>query len=274
MGVVDALEMVGIEHHQRQLAGPALPTFQFGLGGFEEGAAVGDAGQVVAGRGAAVRFAGFAFVGDVADDHAIRGLIVNGRQRHGARIRAVPQWRDHGAAPEPRAVGFHAPAVVEAPAVVVGLAQAVEHAVWRGRVDGVENRIGLAEHGAAVESGHAADARVPVVDASAPVQAHQGVVGDAAQDGVEPGFAVFQLPFPPDLQRHITEHRHEPGRVQLEQAQRQHLRVGLAAHAGIQLNAQCVAHHAVGGGELGRQVAQVGGHAFQCGEQVRQVSVA
>ena len=270
VGVVDALEVVDVEQDHRQRPWRALPAFDLEFGGPEEGAPVGDAGQVVAGVGAVVLVARDALLRDVADHEAVgRGRLAGAR----GNLVAVAHRGDHRAAPELRAVGAPTPAVVEAPAVVVGLVQPVAHPIGRGRAFRVEDGERLAEHGLALETGDAADARVPVVDAAAGIEADERVVGHADEQRIEPGFALLQLPFALDLQRDIAEHGHQTLLVELEQVQRQHLRVRLAALAGADLDAQRFTHRAVRVRKAGDERAQVGCDVLERIEEVGEIAV-
>ena len=275
MAVVDGLEMVGVEQQQHDGARQVAAALQFAIKPLEKSTAVGDAGQVIAIHGLAVLFAGLALVADIAHHEAIGRfrLILHGQRRPWRRRVPLRQRRDHGAAPEARAVGLHAPAFVQAPAVGVRFAQAVRQPFGAGGARHIEQRIRLLQRGTGAKARHAADAVVPFVDAAAPVQADQGIVADAGQDGIEPGIALAQLAVAPHLLGNIGQHRHQPRGIELEQAQRQKLR-RWPGRIGMQLDPHAIADHAVRGRESRSLVAQVRRDGFERAEQVVQRAVA
>ena len=267
VGVVDALEVVGVDQHQRQRPRRTAPALQFELAGLEQSAAVSQAGQVVAGHRTPQRLGRLTAVGHVAYHEAVGAIL-------GVRFARRVQWRDQATAPVAAAVGALAPSLVHAPAAAVSLVQTVQGPGRIHRVTRVEDRVGLADRGGAVAAGDARDTRVPVARSASIVQGHQCVVGQAGDDGVDPGLALAQFAFALHAQCHVAEHRHQALLVQLQKGQRQDATPGVRGGVGAYAKFPVFADHAVGTLEGLYAAAQVGRHAFECGVQIAEIPVA
>ncbi|OEZ94847.1 hypothetical protein DUGA2_64850 [Duganella sp. HH101] len=267
VGVVDALEVIGVHHQQRQRAARLLAARQLQFRRLEEGAPVGQPGQVVAIGGPAQVFADVALVGNIANNHAVGGLL-------GAGLAYAPrQRRDQRAAPELAAVGAPPPALVQRPAVAVGVAQALQLLLRGAGAGRIEQRIRPSLDRPRRVSSDPADAVVPAVDTAAAIKPDQGIVGDVGHDGVQPGVGLAQLALAQVLLGDIAEHRHQARIVQLEHAQRQHLRTA-AGRVGAQVQPRGVADLAVRRRKVPAQQTQVRRHRRQRVEQIGQAAVA
>ena len=267
VAVVDGLEVVGVDEQYRQRPWCAAPALQFQFGRVEQGASVGQARQVVAADSLAHGVGGVAAVTDVADDQAVADIF---RRPCVRRM----QRRDQAAAPEAAAIGAQKPAFVEAPADAVGLEQTVRHALGRDGIGGIEQAVGSALGAGLGVARDALHAGVPFLQAALTVQRHQRVIGQAGDDGVQPGLVLTQFTVAHHLLGDVAQHGHDAARIQFQQRQRQMLHrppVGrIQGHAQL----QAVANLAVRRLERGHALAQVGCHCGQCGEQVVQAAIA
>ena len=268
VAVVDMLEVVGVDDDQRDRARRLAPAQQFQFGGVEEGAAIGQAGEVVAGDRFVQRLAGFAAVRDVANDQAVAALFR-------PRLAGCMQRGDQAATPVAAAVGARAPAFFQAPPGAIGVVQPVQRALPGDGVSRVEQRARLPDGLRCIEAGDALDAGVPVQDLAAAVQGHQRVVGQAGDDGAEPSLAVPQFAVALDRFGDVAQHGHEALVVELEQRERENFLccVAPSACAGHE-QLHGVADHAVAVRHGSRAVPQVGCQLGQRGKEVVELAVA
>jgi hypothetical protein len=108
------------------------------------------------------------------------------------------------------------------------------------------------------------------------VEAHQRVVADAGQEGVQPGVALAQLALAPHLLADVGQHRHQARAVELQQGQRQHLRLAhaLARRAAFRWMCRPSQTMPLGARTAAHRWRSSGATLFQRGEQVGQAAVA